>query len=209
MGGEGYSFASEPRAVSSRKKTRDAQSPALSPGHGEERLAINIMWDRRVVRGSTRPGTQGSQAEPAQSPAPSGRNSSSIGRGPQLSRSRDRSRRRGGAPGGRHEAPVWIPAETLPESMYEEILDRPIDFYEASTDKGSDRPPSPVFIPQAKGVDAGTQVEDDDLFDFDTEVLALPHLGLDYSQVAVHAGSEVHFGAEQVEGSPNWWAQTH
>ncbi|KAJ1470735.1 radial spoke protein 3-domain-containing protein, partial [Baffinella frigidus] len=174
VGGDGYSFASEPRAVSSRKKARDLQSPGgPSPGQGgEERLAINIMWDRRVVRGSTRPGTQGSQQpEPMQSPAPSGRNSSAMQRGPQLSRSRDRSRRsQRGAP-GRHEAPVWVPAEPLPESMYEEILDRPIDIYEASTDKGnSDRPPSPIFIPQAQGVDAGTQVEDDDLFDFDTEV---------------------------------------
>jgi hypothetical protein len=173
--GDGYSYASEPRAVSLRKKERGEHSPqtAQSPGLGDERLANNIMWDKRVVRGSTRPGTQGSQQEHGQqSPTSSGRNGSSARHGqPQLSASsRDRARRsRGGAP-GRHEAPVWIPAEPLPESMMEEILDRPIEIYEVSTDKGADRPPSPIFIPQSAGVDTATQVEDGDLFDFDVEV---------------------------------------
>ena len=43
----GYAFAQQPRAVSARKKFRD---PA---GAIDDRLAVNIMWDRRVVRGNT------------------------------------------------------------------------------------------------------------------------------------------------------------
>ena len=46
-GDGGYSFAQPPRAVSARKKFRD---PATIV---DERLAVNIMWDRRVVRGNT------------------------------------------------------------------------------------------------------------------------------------------------------------
>jgi hypothetical protein len=43
----GYAFAQQPRAVSARKKFRD---PA---GAIDDRLAVNIMRDRRVVRGNT------------------------------------------------------------------------------------------------------------------------------------------------------------
>lgn len=61
----------------------------------------------------------------------------------------------------------------LIESMLEEITDRPIEMVTMATTqraRSADRPPSPVFVPQVRGVDVATQVEDDDLFDFDTEV---------------------------------------
>ena len=45
--GGGYAFSQQPRAVENRsKKFRD---PAVI----DDRLAVNIMWDRRVVRGNT------------------------------------------------------------------------------------------------------------------------------------------------------------
>lgn len=38
------------------------------------------------------------------------------------------------------------------------------------TDAFLDRPPTPLFIPQKTGMDATTQIEGGDLFDFDFEV---------------------------------------
>jgi len=61
--------------------------------------------------------------------------------------------------------------EPVVESLLEEITDRPIEIDTISTDKvWHDRPPSPIFVPQPRGVDMETQVEDSDLFDFDVEV---------------------------------------
>ena len=42
-----YAFAQQPRAVSNRQKFREpAQQAAPASGGSDERLAVNIMWDR-------------------------------------------------------------------------------------------------------------------------------------------------------------------
>lgn len=41
------------------------------------------------------------------------------------------------------------------------------------TDAKLDRPPPAIFIPQSSGVDAATQIEHGELFDFDFEVMPL------------------------------------
>ena len=58
------------------------------------------------------------------------------------------------------------------ECLLEEITDRPIEIDTISTVKvrDDDRPPSPIFVPQPRGIDMATQVQDSDLFDFDVEV---------------------------------------
>ena len=51
QGGGGYAFAQQPRAVAETRKYRD---PAMAmTGDHDDRLSVNIMWDRRVVRGNT------------------------------------------------------------------------------------------------------------------------------------------------------------
>ena len=62
--------------------------------------------------------------------------------------------------------------EPLVECLLEEITDRPIEIEAISNEKvrHDDRPPSPIFVPQPRGIDVSTQVEDSDLFDFDVEV---------------------------------------
>ena len=42
-----YAFSQQPRAVSNRQKFRDpAQQAAPTSGGTDDRLAVNIMWDR-------------------------------------------------------------------------------------------------------------------------------------------------------------------
>lgn len=119
--------------------------------------------DRRVVRGNT----YAAQVLPAA--AMQGERTVSPGgtlRAPSLS-TRD-GRRRGErlGTGEQHQE------EETVECFMEEILDRPIEIVTVVTEKvrNDDRPPSPIFVPQPRGIDMATQVEDSDLFDFDVEV---------------------------------------
>merc|ERR1719248_64789 len=57
------------------------------------------------------------------------------------------------------------------DSYMEELTERTVEFEaETQTDFLQDRPPSPLFLQAKIGYDAGTQVEDGELFDFDREV---------------------------------------
>ena len=79
-------------------------------------------------------------------------------------------RRRGERPGTGQSDVVQEP---VVECLLEEITDRPIEIMETITTEKvrfDDRPPSPIFVPQPRGVDVSTQVGDNDLFDFDVEV---------------------------------------
>jgi hypothetical protein len=57
------------------------------------------------------------------------------------------------------------------EQYLEELTDRPIEVdTDTQTDAFMDQLPAPIFIPMKTGIDAETQVEDGELFDFDAEV---------------------------------------
>merc|ERR1719269_437472 len=57
------------------------------------------------------------------------------------------------------------------EQYLEELTDRPIEVdIDTQTDAFMDQLPAPIFIPMKTGIDAETQVEDGELFDFDAEV---------------------------------------
>jgi len=153
-----YSFASEPRPVSNRKLAPDVA------GDAEDRVAINIMWDKRVVRGNT----LSSPPVPAR-PVEKQRSSSPHASPPNLLGTTRGSRRRRSR--GMSQTQISVP---VVECLLEEITDRPVEIvFEAGGKKLEDRPPSPLFIPQQIGVDKETQVEPGDLFDFDAEVQPL------------------------------------
>jgi hypothetical protein len=64
--------------------------------------------------------------------------------------------------------------EIQTELYLEEIVSRPLEVdASAQTDQFIDRPPTPVYIPRKRGIDAETQVYDGDLFDFDHEVAGM------------------------------------
>lgn len=57
------------------------------------------------------------------------------------------------------------------DAYLEELVDViPDKHADTQTDTFLDRPLTPLFIPQKRGVDAETQIENDDLFDFNLEV---------------------------------------
>lgn len=60
------------------------------------------------------------------------------------------------------------------ELYLEELTDRvPESEYGTQTDAFLDRAPSPLYIPQKSGVDAATQIQEGELFDFELEVQPL------------------------------------
>lgn len=62
-------------------------------------------------------------------------------------------------------------ADAQTDDYLEELSDRPVEVeVGVQTDPFADRPPTPPYVPPPSGVDAETQVEPGELFDFDREV---------------------------------------
>ncbi|CAM9473614.1 unnamed protein product, partial [Heterosigma akashiwo] len=123
----------------------------------------NIMYDKRVIRGST---YAAQEAE---------------GRRREAERAarRDKARRRRELRAGQLPAtPPPVPGrahmEAQTETFLEELGDRPPEADGATqTEAFLERPPSPLFVPAKTGMDKETQIEAGDLFDFDQEVVPL------------------------------------
>lgn len=150
-----YSFVADPRAVAPRGNKYRMQQPQ------EEELPEapgNIMYDPRVVRGSTfgaRGGTGGGMA--------GGGSIRRMKRGP-VSNNGVRPITPNAVAGRKH-----IDVQT--DDYLEELTDRPPEKDQTTqTYIMKDRPPSPLFMPAKAGVDATTQIEKGDLFDFNVEV---------------------------------------
>ncbi|XP_043267967.1 radial spoke head protein 3 homolog B isoform X2 [Venturia canescens] len=129
----------------------------------------NIMFDRRVVRGSTYASAptliDADQSQAArQSEA---KRKQMVKKRAQSQAARLMMMRIGTpppVPGRKHE-----PVQT--ELYLEELYDRPEESEVATqTDYLLDRPPTPVFCPGKVGQDAETQIDPGDLFDYDVEV---------------------------------------
>lgn len=162
----GYAFSQQPRAVSAtRKKFRDPS--AATSAAVDDRLAVNIMWDKRVIRGNT----YAAQVLPATAvPDPVALQKDAEKRKLQELKKRQKTRttQRPSTPdavAGRKHMDVQT------ENFLEEISDRPQETeVETQTDAFMDRPPSPLYIPKKTGLDKETQIYEGDLFDFDFEV---------------------------------------
>ncbi|XP_055913444.1 radial spoke head protein 3 homolog isoform X2 [Eupeodes corollae] len=122
----------------------------------------NVMFDRRVVRGSN-------FAPPPVEIDPCMKEAEFRRRQCLRQRCKQRNQRNviGTPPpldGRRHE-------RVQTEKYLEELYDRPPE-YDANTqtDLFLERPGTPPFIPEKVGIDAGTEIIDGDLFDFDQEV---------------------------------------
>lgn len=147
---ESYTFTSEPRAIAARKKPKYREQDGASP--------TNIMYDKRVVRGSTyaaQPMTQPLQAQPDLRKMGSKRAPTLRLRAP-------------GTPepveGRRH-------MDVQTELYLEELTDTVPESENATqTDAFLDRPATPLFVPLKVGMDVETQIEPGELFDFDAEV---------------------------------------
>ncbi|MEW5310119.1 MAG: hypothetical protein WDW38_001947 [Sanguina aurantia] len=147
-----YTHAVEPKAVQQRKaKYREDEAVDPDPN------AANIMFDRRVVRGNT----YAARILPAEAMSGDKKPSGSLkkrGHRTAPPRSTD------AVDGRRH-----IDVQT--DAYLEELTDTTPEVDNTTqTDAFLDRPATPLFVPQKTGVDATTQIENGDLFDFDFEV---------------------------------------
>lgn len=150
-----YTFQSEPRALRTRPKFRPQQEPPVQSGYG------NLMHDPRVVRGSTFK----QQAMPSVDPV-------AIQKQQEKRRLQQAKARAKAKLKPRDVEPVAGRAhiEVQTELYLEELTDRVEETDQSvQTDPFLDRPPEPLFIPAKTGVDAETQIEDGELFDFDLE----------------------------------------
>mmetsp|Transcript_39112 Transcript_39112/g.54319 ORF Transcript_39112/g.54319 Transcript_39112/m.54319 type:complete len:456 (-) Transcript_39112:213-1580(-) len=150
-GGDTYTYATEPRPVANRRKPKYREPEELDE---DEIGAANIMFDRRVIRGNT----YAAQILPA---APPNDNVSHTKR-------RKMHQQPPGTPhaveGRRH---IDVQTDSFLEELTDTVPERDVN---TQTDPFMDRPPTPLFIPMKIGVDAETQIEPGDLFDFDFEV---------------------------------------
>ncbi|CAN9504698.1 unnamed protein product [Ophioblennius macclurei] len=151
-----YTFSSQPREVESRPRYREP--PSGWNQHG------SIMYDRRVVRGNT----YGGRVAP-----PTGQRDDADIR-------RQQTVRRRRAAGGqlRPGTPEALQGRKHVHMQTEQYLEELSDIIESEnvecqTDAFLDKPASPLFIPAKSGKDVATQIEEGELFDFDTEVQPL------------------------------------
>ncbi|RKO99671.1 hypothetical protein CXG81DRAFT_27576 [Caulochytrium protostelioides] len=177
--------------------------PAAASGHAaaaaaaDKLPAVNMMFDRRIHRGNTYAPAVG-----AAGAAASGSGVAAMD--PVYVQQRAEARRRQRAQKRlmqqqRIRTPSPPPGHVhfeVQTAEYLEVLDLEIPVAEAvtQTDAFLDRAPSPLYIPQKRGIDVATQIVAGDLFDFDTEVQ--PLLEVLVGKTLEQALLEVHEEAE-------------
>lgn len=188
-----YSFAAQPQAVqtSKAKGYRPSNSDwgsnrSAAEENGKNRF-VNIMHDRRVVRGNT----YSSQVltENARTEAERLRSDQEN-----ENRRRQKQQRISKQQSNMPRSPAPVPgrkhADMQTEQYLEELSDRVIESEaETQTEAFMDKPAEPLFMPAVTGVDASTQVDVDELFDFDMEVQ--PVLEVLVGKTLEHAMMEV------------------
>uniref|UniRef100_A0A0C9RC71 RSPH3_0 protein n=1 Tax=Fopius arisanus TaxID=64838 RepID=A0A0C9RC71_9HYME len=150
---ETFTFVKSPRAILHiQKKYRNPTDHQLPFG--------NIMFDRRVVRGSTLAAPipveceqlQGKRKQPRKRPQQQARSMMLRIKSPPP------------VPGRKHE-----PVQT--EMYLEELFEKPDESeIGTQTDYFLERPVTPPYVPGKIGLDAETQISPGDLFDYDSEV---------------------------------------
>ncbi|CAF0980618.1 unnamed protein product [Adineta ricciae] len=162
QGNSTYSYSSQPKAA---QRQRFKFRPTVVPPTNESISVGNLMYDRRIVRGNT----YAMHSLPTQTPL----NLITIQR-QQEARQRVAARRK-----ARQFFRTVTPEpvqdrkhiNVQTELYLEELTDRveEADVF-IQTDRFLDRPPTPLYIPQATGRDTATQIETGDLFNFNVEV---------------------------------------
>jgi len=162
-----YSFSSDPRAVKQLSKRKYRSEAAFDEEDTLPEVG-NIMYDPRVVRGSTITSRAMTQEQQNRS-----RELARIQREREKRRQLMRQRRVEGARRATTPPPVSgrVHMDIQTDSYLEELTDRPPERDSTTqTDPLMDRPPSPLFMPAKTGVDKETQIEEGDLFHFEVEV---------------------------------------
>lgn len=157
-----YSFSSKPKAVSgNRKKYREpSETDAATLAMYRDLKETCISWDKRVHRGNT-------YSMYTQNAIKEALEDVSQDHQPTMRRKRV----------GKEKNPFDMPlpeAERIPVDLTNNLVAREpkieVETVEAQTDEFLPEPPAEMYRPQKTGIDTYTQVEDGELFHFDTEV---------------------------------------
>lgn len=143
--------------ISGRASARSNVANTIQGPPEEAIQPANIMFDRRVVRGNT----YAARILPAEPPTLSPPS-------PMKRRRRKPAARKLTTPppvSGRQH--IELQTDAYLEELADVLPDKNAD---TQTDAFLDRPITPLFVPQKRGVDAETQIENGDLFDFNMEV---------------------------------------
>ncbi|CAI9716840.1 Hypothetical predicted protein [Octopus vulgaris] len=157
-----YTFSSQPRVVSHRKKYKEKP---LAPAPEEVPMYSNIMYDRRVVRGNTYAlSTIPAQSQP--DPLEAQRRQEAKRRANARRRAKEQFERLTPepVPGRKH---IDVQTELYLEEISDRVEEADVDI---QTDYFLDRPPTPLYVPAKTGIDVATQILDGELFDFNIEV---------------------------------------
>jgi len=145
--GSTYTFEAQPKTVANRVKFRPEPK-------------TNIMFDKRVVRGNTY-----AAPPPVEEPIP---HKSVVVHHQKAISLEYSNEEKENAPTGK------VSSQSQTDSFLEELADQ--IFEQESTTQTEfieDLPPPPKFVPRPYGVDAGTQIQSGDLFNFETSVVPL------------------------------------
>lgn len=152
---ERYSYSAQPHAAPGPKK----KTKYRPEDEEETSTSQNIMYDSRVVRGNTYAAKTITVSSKRASPGKKAHRASKFSSG-----TADR-------PGTPPPVDGRCHMDIQTDEFLEVIADRPPETdAETQTLPYMDRPASPLFIRAKTGVDIQTQIEEDDLFDFDLEV---------------------------------------
>lgn len=149
-----YSSQPQPAPIKRKNKYRDAVDT-------QNDRTGNLMFDSRVARGNTYSTKLSSSSFKSETQPVTRRPNRGLS---DNNRGSKRSSTPPAMPGRMH-------MEIQTENFLEELTDKNIEIdAETQTQAFLDRPASPLFVPAKTGVDAITQIDSMDLFDFDAEV---------------------------------------
>lgn len=161
-----FQYASEPQAAPGKGR-RTKYRPEEDQAAQQQLAGTHLMYDRRVVRGSTYAAKV--MTTTMQRDVERLRDDQDRAARKDLLRQRRLAGSTRASTPPPMEGRMHMVMQT--DDFLEELTDRPIETDAATqTHPLMDRPPSPLFVPAKIGVDVDTQIEAGDLFDFDYEV---------------------------------------
>ena len=163
-----YTFQQPPKSIGVEGTYRDPNSKPLA----------NIMHDKRVVRGNTYASQVVPVIQQELGTITTGKPTSADAHGTKKKSTKKKneiSMKQSMGSQDRPHTPEAVEGRKHIELQTEQYLEALTDAVEEATqetqtDPMLDRPPTPVFVPFKSGRDAETQIDANDLFDFDAEV---------------------------------------
>mmetsp|Transcript_28420 Transcript_28420/g.28727 ORF Transcript_28420/g.28727 Transcript_28420/m.28727 type:complete len:361 (+) Transcript_28420:162-1244(+) len=155
-----FSYSTQPHAAPVKRRAKYREEDDAPP------IPINLMNDSRIVRGNTYAAKVMTNSLKREQDAIKSETERRI----QTERLKKRA-----TSGNRSSTPPPVEGrvhmDIQTDDFLEELTDRPVEMdAETQTQPFMDQPSSPLFVPAKTGQDVETQIEPDDLFDFDLEV---------------------------------------